>query len=110
MGNVTLHQPCFKLPDLHMNPTPTLKIAKSTFYEDGNHAGPLQESARVSRKLPANSQSGVCESVGVNKIPQIWKRGFRSRKTPISPHPRKGASSKKTHFCTEQHRQKWGFF
>ena len=60
------------------------------------------------------------------KNPKIGKRGFRSQKTPISPHPRKGRlESKNPHFYTGHHREngdfltrdalfwgggKWGFF
>ena len=55
------------------------------------------------------------------KIPKIGKRGFRSEKTPISHHPRKGAPSQKipisiqskkqakklTSFLTERYLQKF---
>ena len=39
------------------------------------------------------------------KIPKIGKRGFRSQKTPISDHPRKGRSEPKNpHFHTEHYK------
>ena len=40
------------------------------------------------------------------KIPKIGKRGFRSQKTPISHHHRKGCSEPKTpHFETEHYKE-----
>ena len=75
---------------------------------------------------------GSAHSLGIRlpltgaEIPKIGKRGFRSQKTPISHHPRKGCSeSKNPHFpCGALYRNgdfltrsalfwgggKWGFF
>ena len=40
------------------------------------------------------------------KIPKIGKRGFRSQKTPISHHPRKGRSeSRNPHVYTERYKE-----
>ena len=72
------------------------------------------------------SDLGICLPLTGVKIPKIGKRGFRSQKTPISQHPRKGHSeSKNPHFpCSALYRNgdfltqsalfwgagKWGFF
>ena len=43
--------------------------------------------------------------------PKIGKRGFRSQKNPISPHPRKGRfESKKSPFLYRAPQGTWGFF
>ena len=75
-------------------------------------------------KKPSCCKS-VCPLQG-SKNPKIGKRGFRSQKTPISPHPRKGSlETKNPHFpCGALYRNgdfltrdalfwgggKWGFF
>ena len=44
------------------------------------------------------------------QIPKIGKRGFRSQKTPISPHPKKGRSeSKNPHFYAEHYKENGDF-
>ena len=52
----------------------------------------------------------ICESVRPVQGPKIGKRGFRSRKTPISPHPRKQRfESKNPHFYTGHHKENGDF-
>ena len=57
-----------------------------------------------------------CHGLGIRlaltraEIPKIGKRGFRSQKTPISHHPRKGRSeSKNPHFYTEHYKENGDF-
>ena len=81
---------------------------------------------------PLHCLESLGDGVGIRlpltgaEIPKIGKRGFRSQKTPISHHPRKGCSeSKNPHFpCSALYRNgdfltrntlfwgggKWGFF
>ena len=55
--------------------------------------------AELTRDAPRNFDLRIRPPCTGAKIPKIRKRGFRSRKTPISPHPRNGRfESKNPHF------------
>ena len=75
---------------------------------------PLIKVSYLSRKSetdPLIKESGHRLPLTGAKIPQIRKRGFRSQKTPISHHPRKGRSeSKNPHFYTEHYKENGDFF
>ena len=100
------------------------------FVEKNRDFGEFSFTGQKSLQFPTLfSNLSVCESVRPiqgSKTTKIGKRGFRSQKTPISPHPRKGRlESKNPHFYTGHHMEngdfltrdalfwgggKWGFF
>ena len=67
----------------------------------------------LSQALPGSTHTCVANPSALyrgQKPQNREKRGFRSRKTPISPHPRKGCfESKNPHFYTRHHKENGGF-